>query len=154
MNEQERAADGVRATDPPSAEQAAKELQELREKLFDGWAVLMRAMDACSARLAQPPAAGVKACEPPQVCKWPKCDCARPMRCGKLSVTEATAAGVAPTPSSWDEKALATAQAIAAIRYDGVNRSQLISQVQLAVLEAMRWAAPAGVDLPDGEQPK
>jgi hypothetical protein len=27
----------------------------------------------------------------PQVCEWPKCDCERPMRCGKLSVTEAAA---------------------------------------------------------------
>lgn len=51
---------------------------------------------------------------------------------------------------SHDEKALATAQEIALMR--GQSHSQLVSRIQVAVLDAMRWAA-SGVDSSDGGRP-
>jgi hypothetical protein len=47
-------------------------------------------------------------------------------------------------PSSWDEKALATAQEIALMW--GQGRSQFVSRIQVAVMDAMRWTCNAPKD--------
>lgn len=65
-----------------------------------------------------------------------------PCRCGPDGCADSACPGRKPTEttSAWDKRALDTAQAILAI--EGNDREQLAARVQLAVLDAMQWAAP------------